>query len=197
MSSDPTQLDEALLARRVGEQVKSLRKKSGLSTRALAAAAGISQPFLSQVERGVSTPSMITTYRLAEALGVLPGALLPPADEQAVTVVRAHEGERLPVAARPDAAVGRTLLMRPDSALEIIEYDIRPGEYIEEWFELDGELGLFVVTGGIRVELEGGGVHDLGPRDFISHPASMRHRWMLTGEEPAHVILSLAHPSRG
>ncbi|MFM9441112.1 helix-turn-helix domain-containing protein [Streptomyces acidiscabies] len=196
MSSDPTQLDEALLARRVGEQVKSLRKKSGLSTRALAAAAGISQPFLSQVERGVSTPSMITTYRLAEALGVLPGALLPPTDNQAVTVVRAHEGERLPVAPRPDAAVGRTLLMRPDSTLEIVEYDIRPGEYIEEWFELEGELGLFVVTGRIRVELEGGGVHELGPRDFISHPASIRHRWILDGDEPAHVILSVAHPTR-
>ena len=64
-------LAEQLLAQRFGQRLRSLREKSQLSTRALAARAGISQPYLSQLERGLSSPSMVTTYRLAEALGVL------------------------------------------------------------------------------------------------------------------------------
>ncbi|WP_438453256.1 cupin domain-containing protein [Streptomyces asiaticus] len=112
-----------------------------------------------------------------------------------VTVVRAHEGGRLPVAARPDAVVGRTLQMRPDNVLEVIEYVIEPGQYIDEWFQLDGDLGVYVVSGTILVEVDGAGSFELGPRDFIAHPAAMRHRWLLVGNEPAHVVLSLAHPA--
>ena len=187
-------LDESLLARRTGEHIRQLRHKRGLSTRALASAAGISQPFLSQIERGVSAPSMVTTYRLAEALKVLPGALLPPVEESVVSVVRSGDGERLPVASRPDAAIGRALLMQDGHRLEVIEYVIEPGDYIEEWFELPGELGLYVVSGSIVVEVAGGGTHQLGPRDFITHDASLPHRWSLVGDVPALVLLSIVHP---
>ncbi|MFF0488539.1 helix-turn-helix domain-containing protein [Nocardia sp. NPDC004068] len=188
-------MDESRLSRRAGDQLRALRKKRGLSTRELASLAGISQPFLSQLERGISAPSMITVYRLAEALDVLPGALLPPVTDDVVTVVRADEGGRVPVAARADAVVGRTLQMRPDNVLEVIEYVIEPGRYIGEWFQLEGDLGVYVVSGTLLVEVEGAGSFELGPRDFIAHSAAMRHRWFLVGDEPAHVVLSLAHPA--
>jgi transcriptional regulator with XRE-family HTH domain len=186
--------DEKALAEKIGAQVRTLREKAGLSTRELARQAGISQPFLSQVERGVSAPSMVTTYRLADALGVLPGALLPVPDTSMPTVLRAAEGRMLPVADRPDAAVGRILLQQPDNPLDVIEYRISPGEYLQEWFELEGDLALFVVAGTLDVEVEGAGTYRVGPSDLLSHKASLPHRWFLVGDEPAHVLLMLAHP---
>ena len=40
-------------------------------------AAVLSQPFVSAVERGMSTPSIATLYRMAEVLETEPSALLP------------------------------------------------------------------------------------------------------------------------
>ncbi len=186
--------DEAAIAQRIGAEIRSLREKAGLSTRQLAALAGMSQPFVSQIERGVSAPSMASTYRLAEALGVLPGALLPVMSTTPVTVVRATEGRLLPVANRPDAAHGRALVMQSNKNLEVIEYVIEPGQYIQEWFQLDGEIAVYLVSGVIDIEVEHAGTWRLHPRDLITHPANLRHRWLLVDDQPAHLLFVIAHP---
>jgi transcriptional regulator with XRE-family HTH domain len=191
------EISDVALAARIGATIRTLREKSGLSTRELARRAGISQPFLSQLERGTSAPSMITTYRLAEALGVLPGALLPAPESAHVTVVRADSGASIPVANRPDAAIGRALVMQPDTTLEVIEYVVTPGQYLQEWFQLPGQLALYLVSGLLDVEVEGVGSWRLHPRDLIAHDAALRHRWLLVGDEPAHVLFMLAHPAEG
>ena len=194
---EPIAQDEATLAARIGVTIRALREKSGLSMRELARRAGISQPFLSQIERGASAPSMVTTYRLAEALGVLPGALLPAPDAAPVTVVRAGEGRMLPVATRADAAVGRAVLMRADNPLEVIEYRVEPGQYLEEWFASAGDLAVYLVSGLLDVEVEGAGTWRLEPGDLIAHPAPLRHRWLLVDDRPAHVLFMIAHPAEG
>lgn len=180
-------LDDAALAARIGATITALRHSARLSMRELARRAGISQPFLSQIERGASTPSVITTYRLAGALGVRPGDLLPSPEPSRVTVVRAADGERLPVAARPDAAINRAILMRPD--LEISEYLVTPGQYLQEWFDSPGQLAVYLVSGRLDVEVEAAGTWRLGPRDLVAHDSGLRHRWLLVDDEPAHVLL--------
>ena len=50
--------------------LKTIRTKKGLSQRALAAKAKMSQTFLSNVENGHADPSLSTLKRLAKALGV-------------------------------------------------------------------------------------------------------------------------------
>ncbi|WP_018654360.1 helix-turn-helix domain-containing protein [Actinomadura flavalba] len=190
---EPTPAEAALNAR-IGAAIRRLRERSGLSMRELARRASISQPFLSQLEHGTSAPSMITTYRLAEALGVQPGALLPAPGTSPVHITRAAEGRLIPVAPRPDAALGRALLMRGDTPLEIIEYQVKPGEYLREWFTSPGDLALYVITGTVDVEVEGTGTHRLHPRDLLTHDASIRHRWTLASDAPAHLLLTIAHP---
>ena len=192
----PPATDESTLNALIGATVKGLREKSGLSMRELARRSGVSQPFLSQIEHGVSAPSMVTTYRLAEALGVLPGALLPTPASQ-LTVVRAGEGRTIPVANRPDAAVGRALLMQPSNPLEILEYRIEPGQYLQEWFELAGDLGVYLISGVLDVEVEGHPMVRLHPGDLLAHPAAIRHRWLLVDNQPAHALLAIAHPPEG
>jgi len=191
------QPDETVLNAMIGQTVKRLREKSGLSMRELARRSGVSQPFLSQIERGVSAPSMVTTYRLAEALDVLPGALLPAGPTARVTVVRSDEGRVIPVANRPDAAAGRALLMQPGNPLEIIEYRIEPGQYLEEWFELAGDLAVYLISGALDVEVEGSPVVRLQAGDLLAHPAAIRHRWLLVDDQPVHALLAIAHPPEG
>ncbi|WP_326594515.1 helix-turn-helix domain-containing protein [Streptomyces sp. NBC_01803] len=117
----------------VGAAVRAARLRAGLSTRELAALAGISQPFLSQVERGQSAPSVNTVYRLAEALGLSPAALMPTAPAPDIHVVRAARREVSPLNERPDTAYARTA-RHTGAIAEIIDYAVEPGQDIEGWF---------------------------------------------------------------
>lgn len=182
-------LDERALAQRAGAAIRAIREKRGLSMREVATRAGISQPFLSQIERGQSMPSMVTVYRLAETLDVTPGELLPTSTESKVTVIRCDEGRLLPVADRPDAALGRVLVLSQDEKLQIIEYKIECDQYIGEWFQTPGILAVYMVSGQLDVDVDGAGTYRIGAGDLITHPSPLRHRWLLVDNQPADALL--------
>lgn len=56
--------------------VRAWREHRGLSQQALAEAAGVSKPFISQIESGARTGTTATLKKLAVALGVPLGALV-------------------------------------------------------------------------------------------------------------------------
>ncbi len=62
---------------RVGTMIRKLREKAGVSGNALAKAAGISQPYLWQIENGEHDPPAGTLKKIADALGVSAKKLLP------------------------------------------------------------------------------------------------------------------------
>ncbi|HUN95801.1 MAG TPA: helix-turn-helix transcriptional regulator [Bradyrhizobium sp.] len=62
----------------VGENVKRLRQKRGLTQERFAEISGLSQQYLSGVERGQRNPTVVTLYELATALGVSPMDLIRP-----------------------------------------------------------------------------------------------------------------------
>jgi len=61
-------MDEIL--KELGERIRELRKKKGLSQLRLAYRAEISKTYLSDLERGKRNPSIGLLLRIAEALGV-------------------------------------------------------------------------------------------------------------------------------
>ena len=62
-------------------RVKSLRTELGLSQEAMALEAGIDRTYASQIERGVSNPSLRVICAIAEILGVEPVDLLSQKDK--------------------------------------------------------------------------------------------------------------------
>lgn len=182
-------VDERALAARTGATIRSLRVGSQQSMRDVAAKAGISQPFLSQIERGLSMPSMVTVYRLAEALGVDPGDLLPSSAGARIAVVRRGEGRLLPVADRPDAAHGRVLVDSRDSGPQIIEYRIERDQYLGGWYATSGMITVFLIAGTLDIDVEGAGTFRLVAGDLIVLPAPVRHRWLLVDGAPADALL--------
>lgn len=177
----------------VGAALRAAREEAGLSMRALAAAAGVSQPFLSQVERGLTSPSIATLYRLAEALGTTPADLLPSREPAAaVRVVRAHEGRRCPVSEQPNAA--EALVTITDGRLsEMYRYELRPDHDLGGYFASDSEMLLYVETGRLRVDLRGLTTHELGPGDALFHPGAVPHRWEVAGDEVVRVLLVVSN----
>lgn len=60
-----------------GDRIKAVRRIKALSQKDLAADAGISVSFLSEVENGKRSVSLINAVNIAYALGVPLSALLP------------------------------------------------------------------------------------------------------------------------
>jgi transcriptional regulator with XRE-family HTH domain len=178
----------------VGQAIRRARDAAGLSMRALARMAEMSQPFLSQVEKGAASPSLSSLYRLAHALGLPPSELMPPVSApRGVTVLRRGEGRELPVSDARDAASGRLLSAGSGHVLEVVEYRVAPGADLGGWFESDGEMTVYVIDGEIEVVLEHEGSWRLGAGEAISHPSDIRHRWSVVGDEAARVLLAVAH----
>jgi transcriptional regulator with XRE-family HTH domain len=61
---------------RIGRRLRSLREVRGLSQARLAEAVGCSSHFVSGIERGVDSPSLLTLERLARALDTSVAALV-------------------------------------------------------------------------------------------------------------------------
>ncbi|WP_205849811.1 helix-turn-helix domain-containing protein [Nakamurella flava] len=176
----------------IGAAVRARRESAGLSMRALAAEAGVSQPFLSQLERGLVAASIATLHRLATALAVPPGALLSPGPTE-VVVVRSDEGVRIPVGEEARAAVGR-VVVGPDGRMSLTEYRVAPGERLDSWFETDTDITLHVISGHLEVEMPGVGDWRLGPGDTMLHSGRLRRRWRQVGSEPTHLVVVAAGP---
>lgn len=65
------------LAKRVAEHIRSIRTKLGLSQAQWAESSGLTRACLSAIEKGTILPSVSALYRLANAIAVSPGKLLP------------------------------------------------------------------------------------------------------------------------
>lgn len=59
----------------MGEKIRQLRERAGLSQKQLAEALGLDQSSVSLWERGITAPTVGTIYRLASVLGCHPGDL--------------------------------------------------------------------------------------------------------------------------
>jgi transcriptional regulator with XRE-family HTH domain len=62
----------------VGRNAARLRDEAGLTQEALAERSGLTQQYISDLERGKCNPTIVTLYELAQALGVSQVELVKP-----------------------------------------------------------------------------------------------------------------------
>src|SRR5271156_2435358 len=70
---------EAFL-RMLGERVRELRARRGMTRRSLARESGVSERYLAQLESGQGNASILVIRQLAQAFGILPEALVTSSD---------------------------------------------------------------------------------------------------------------------
>ena len=193
-ASRPTEVaDEEALSVNIAGAVRARRLAAGLTMRELASRAGMSQPFLSNLENSRAMPSLSTLYKIANALGVSPREFLPEERTRA-TLTRVGEGAEGPVADEPRSATTRVVAGAPGRLIEAHTYVAPPGAGMGDWFEHDGEDLLYVVRGRLRVDLGDGQSFELGPGDVLWYEAVLPHRWSPRGTETTELLLVHARP---
>lgn len=180
----------------LGREIKSLRKAKGLSLQQLGSACGKSIGFLSQVERGMSTPSISDLHQIADTLEVQiswffpDGAAAEPSDGG--VVVRKARRRRLAFAS---GIADYLLSPNLDGPLELLWSSMEPGaESGPEFYDHIGHEGGVVVRGAF--ELWVGERHFmLAEGDSFSFPSSTPHRYRNPGDVVTELFWVVTPPS--
>src|SRR3954467_12057000 len=177
----------------VGERLRELRRFRRCTLRTVATRSGLSESFLSQVERGRSSASIESLRRVAEALGISMADLFEPDGVPGPRVLR--RGDR---PALSFGILGRKLLLtpRPLKHLEVFAGELEVGGSTGEqpYAHGDSEELFVVLSGSVQLEL-GGEVYELARGDSVDYRSSTPHRVANSGDTTAEVLWIVSPPS--
>ncbi|MYW62938.1 cupin domain-containing protein [Streptomyces sp. SID8379] len=177
----------------IGNRIRELRQARKMTVRDLAAHAGVSTGRVSQVERGLTDPSLETLRKLSAALGLPLFDLFRQDEPDDVAVVRR---DRRIVVRSPQGGIEYTRVSAGSARLEVLEGVLEPGgASSREGFSHPSEECVVVLSGRLVVEA-GGGRHELGPGDSCTFDSRVPHRYLNEGGDPARFLVSVTPPSR-
>jgi transcriptional regulator with XRE-family HTH domain len=175
----------------LGERIRDRRLQLGLSLRDLAERSGVTASFLSQVERGVTSPSIESLRRVATALEV-PVFHFLLEDDQDTHVVRSNQRIRL---TWPGSQIVFQLLTpRLNRKMEAFLTEREPGDQtpITRLGQQTEEF-MYVLQGQVEIQL-GETVYLLGPGDTIYFDGAMLQRIEPRGDQTARYLSVLTPP---
>ena len=161
--------------------------------RTIAERAGVSESFLSQVERGRSSASIASLRRIADALGISMADLFEPDAVPGPKVIRRQD--------RPTLAFGvlgkkALLTPKPLHHLEVFVGELEVGGSTghQPYAHGDSEELFVVLAGTVQLEV-GGEVFHLEQGDSIDYRSSTPHRASNAGNDLAEVMWIISPPS--
>ena len=189
MTSPAAPADEAV---DVGRRLREIRTARRLTLREVADRAGISESFLSQIERGRSGASIASLQRIAAALELAVSDLFSPAGQRP-RVLRRADRHHLTFGSLARKAL---LTPTPFESVEVLAAEFDPGGSTgdEAYRHGDSEELFIVVSGSVELQL-GEERFDLGPGDCAHYRSSMLHRVANAGPERAEVVFVISPPS--
>lgn len=173
--------------------MRALRKARGLTLAELGARLSRSVGWLSQVERGLSVPSIRDLRAFADLLGV-PMSLFfghdVPNDSERGVVVRS--GRRRSLGTTESGLVEELLSPDLGGCFELLHSVFAPRARLETVALRDTEEAGYVVSGRLDIEIDGVW-HRLGEGDSFRF-ARKPFRWRNPGDVPAVVIWVISPP---
>jgi len=172
----------------IGPRLRALRKRRGLSLRALAALCGLSVNTISLVERGKTSPSVATLHRLATALGVSMIFFFEEEEQRDVVFVKASRRTRT----KSDSVIMENLGSGlRDQTMEPLLVSLQPGTGSgDDPIVHLGHEFVFCLEGEIEYKI-GDHRYLLDAGDSLIFEAHLPHRWRNVGDKPSAILLIL------
>lgn len=166
---------------RVGERVKELRERKGLSLKEVADLTGFSTALLSQMENHLVSPSLGTIIKLARALSVKVGDFLGETEGEPFTIVRKDERKIVSrFASKEGVKYGYSYeslgFDKKDRHMEPFIVTLEPATVKAAKTSVhEGEEFIFVLEGEMEVVL-GNHTDILYPGDSIYYDSTIPHK---------------------
>ncbi len=173
---------------RLGETIRVMRQRAGLSIQEVAKRTGLSTGMISQVERALATPSVRTLRLLSIALDVPISYFF---EEHAVVsparyIVRKNDRRLLRLTA--SGVVKEALTPAEKGELEFYELTLNPGGSSgTDFVQHTGEKAGYVLSGRLRLWLDHE-AHVLEAGDSFRFPSTVPHMFDNPSQQVARII---------
>ncbi|WP_029136353.1 helix-turn-helix domain-containing protein [Nakamurella lactea] len=175
----------------LGERLRELRLRHQLTLRELATEAELSPALLSQLENGVTDPSLSTLRKLASVFHAEVSTLF--SEPNAPMVHLSRPGERMQLTA-PLGEISYERLTPGRGDLEVLQARMRPGDVSSS--ERRGHEStecIVVLEGEVVVEI-GDDRHLLHSGEALTFDSRLLHRFCNESLEPAVYLLAVTPP---
>jgi transcriptional regulator with XRE-family HTH domain len=175
---------------KLGQRIRDLRSKAGMTLTELSKATGVSIGTLSQLERGLVSPTVRTVYTVANALGVMPAWLIDPSQNtskgtESQYIVRAGQRSRL-----LDIDGIRKDIASPAASEKLRGFFmvIQPGcsSGAQPYTHKGEEIG-FLLSGTLELQIDGE-TYSLNEGDCFAFSSSKPHHFANATARPASVF---------
>ena len=198
-----------------GQTIRQNRRQRSITLKELSAKTGLSISFLSEVERGISQPSIASLRKIAQALeisllGLSDKNEISPAEEAAARIRDLPRSDRGPYiteakAVRADrrkrisfpGMKGYFELLTPDlnRLIEALSFKMEPGfeSGLEHFSDPPGEKFMLILEGAMEFQVNGE-VFVLNEMDSLSYPADAAICYKALGGKTVKGLLILTPP---
>lgn len=174
----------------VGGRLRELRQGIGLSMRALARMSGLSANALSMIERGKTSPSVSTLYKLATAMGIPITAFFREKSPQK-EIVFCKESERTRVQFMRglwEGLGGEFFIGQVDAFMLTLESGASSGPF---GIQHTGHEFVYCLRGNLSYMIENQH-YSLEPGDSLLFAAELRHKWRNPGKNVTNALVILS-----
>ncbi len=179
----------------VGTRLKELREIRNISMRTLATKSGLSANALSMIERGKTSPSVSTLYKLADALGVSITAFFGTATERKqVIFLKADQRTRIGFTRGTfEALGGEQFTGRMEPFMLTLESSASSGPHS---MTHTGHEFVFCLRGELDYQVERENFH-LTAGDSLLFAAHLKHKWKNSGKTVTNALILLSDFAEG
>lgn len=168
----------------IGKKIKDLRNRKGLTQQELADRTELTKGFISQLERGQVSPSVVTLLDLIECLGTTASEFFKETVED--QIVFSEEGFFEKVDERGNS-VQWIVPTAQKYQMEPLLVTVQPHQTLEEDKPHEGEEFGYVISGRLNLHLGDRTYHVKAGESFY-YPAKRRHHIENPGNRPAKFI---------
>lgn len=162
----------------IGEKINELRSSKGMTLKELGEKVSLSSSFISQAERGLTSITISSLKKIAQALDVELNYFFIPPRNQRSTIVRSYEQEvfRIDESKFIYYNLGSDI---PNRQIGPMLVTILPGDKVEGVVpsEHPGEEFVYVLEGIFTIFLDNI-QYDLYPGDSVHIPSTIPHDWV-------------------
>jgi len=179
----------------VASSLRELREARNVSMRTLATKSGLSANALSMIERGKTSPSVSTLYKLADAMGVSITAFFgPETDKKQVVFIRSDERTRMAFTRGVfEALGGEQFAGRVEPFMLTMESGATSGPHS---ITHTGHEFIFCLRGELDYQVEKEVFH-LVAGDSLLFASQLRHKWRNAGKTVTNALIIISGFAEG
>ncbi len=168
----------------IGKKIKDLRNRNGLTQQELADRAELTKGFISQLERGQVSPSVVTLLDLIECLGTTAAEFFKETEEEQVVYSEKGFFEKIDEAGNSIQWIVPTA---QGNQMEPLLVAVQPHQSLDEDKPHAGEEFGYVISGKLKLYL-GDKIYYAKAGESFYYPAKQKHRLENPGNRPAKFI---------